>query len=433
MVVCKFGGSSVATADQIKKVKAIVESGEGRSIVVVSAPGKRFSDDTKVTDMLYRCNEMVRGGSTCRELFERIEERYYDIISELKIQKRWLRPILDDVRLHIDAGSGPDYAASRGEYLNARIIAKCFGFDFLDTESLLILKSDGSIDPRTYDLIKRACKPGKKYVVPGFYGSNIEGKIMTFARGGSDITGSIFARALSASVYENWTDVSGVYGANPSVVADAKPVGEMTYREVRELSGVGASVFQEEAIAPVFGTEIPINIRNTNKPEEKGTMILPSRDGENLVGLSVKKGYNRITVRKMMLFKQRGIRHALLTMMMVFGVRPSFSCYGIDSIVWYFDASLASDSVLKMMSQRLKSEFALEEALVETGFSILGVVGQGLPSHPEIVSQCAVGLEDAGIKPIFINYGASDVSMLVGIPGGSEVDAQNALYKALRF
>ncbi len=433
MIVCKFGGSSVATASQIKKVKAIIDANAERNVVVVSAPGKRFKDDTKVTDLLYQCNDAVRAGASCRPVFSKIEERYHDIISGLKIQSRWLQPILDDVRLHIDAGSGPDYAASRGEYLNARIIAKYFGFEFLDTESLVILKADGSIDSRTYDNIRRVYKPGKKYVVPGFYGSNIEGKILTFARGGSDITGSIFSRALNATVYENWTDVSGVYGANPTIVEDAKPVAEMTYGEVRELSGVGAGVFQEEAIAPIYGTQIPINIKNTNRPEDVGTMIVPTRKGDDLVGLSAKKGYNRITVRKLMLFKQRGIRHALLTMMVVFGVRPAFSCYGIDSIVWYFDASLASDSVLRMMCQRLKDEFDLQEAFVEKGFSIVGVVGQGLPEHPEIVSKCAMCLQENHIRTVFINYGASDLSMLIGVPEGTEVEAQKVLAKALGF
>lgn len=431
MIVCKFGGSSVATGAQIQKVKAIVMAKDERQIVVVSAPGRRAKGDTKVTDLLYRCNDAVRAGGSCREIFHEVEERYLEIAKDLKLDKKALQPILDDVRQRIDAGSGPDFAASRGEHLNARLIAKYLGFEFLDTESLIIIKSDGTVDPRTYDLIARAVKPGKRYVVPGFYGSNIEGKIKTFARGGSDITGSIFARALGAILYENWTDVSGVYAANPLVVSDAKPVGTMTYQEMRELSGVGAGVFQEEAVEPVYGSDIVINVKNTNAPEEPGTLVVPSREGDDLVGLSAKSGFSRITVRKLMLFRQRGIRHALLTMMVVFGVRPTFSCYGIDSIVWYFDAKTASDSVLKMMCDRLVSEFQLNSAVVEKGYSVLGVVGQGVNDHPEIVGACSDALQEAGIKPAFINYGSSELSMLIGLPEGTEDKAQQALYHKL--
>lgn len=431
MIVCKFGGSSVASASQIAKVKAIIEQDDARSVVVVSAPGRREKGDEKVTDLLYRCNAAVRAGGSCREIFAQVADRYLSIMKDLKISSRSLKAELDDVRLRIDAGSGPDYAASRGEYLSARMIARYLGFTFLDTEGLVILKSDGTIDPRTYDAIARAVKPGKKYVVPGFYGSNVEGKIRTFARGGSDITGSIFAKALQADTYENWTDVSGVFEANPAIVPQAKPVRVMTYREVRELSGVGAGVFQEEAIEPVFGTAIPINVRNTNRPEDAGTMIVPSREGDGLVGVSAKTGYNRITVRKLMLFRKRGIRHALLTMMMVFGVRPAFSCYGIDSIVWYFDAKLAGDSVLQMMAKRLKDEFQLDDAVVEKGFSVLGIVGQGMDRHPELVARTTMALEKAGLPIAFINYGSSDTSMLVGLREGDEDKAQQVLYAAL--
>jgi len=431
MIVSKFGGSSVATAAQIKKVKAILDADKSRTVVVVSAPGKRAKGDTKVTDLLYKCNDAVRMGCSSREIFSQIEERYISILDDLHMEKASFQEVLDEVRQKIDAGYGPDYAASRGEYLNARLIAKYFGWNFLDTEGVIVFKNDGTVDPETYENIKRKVKPNQKYVVPGFYGSDREGRVKTFSRGGSDITGSLFAKACDAEKYENWTDVSGVFSVNPMLVPDAKVVPTMTYQEVRELAGVGAGVFHEEAIAPVYFTTIPINVKNTNKPEDAGTMIMPSREGDTIVGLSAKTGFSRIVVRKLMLFKQRGIRHALLTMMQVFGVRPSFSMYGIDSVVWFFETKLASESVLKTMCDRLKKDFSLDAVTVDAGYGVLGVVGQGIASHPEVVARASTALMEAKIPITFINYGASDTSMLVGMPEGMADDAQKVLYKAL--
>lgn len=431
MVVCKFGGSSVADAARIRKVKAIVDADSERQIVVVSAPGRRFKDDPKVTDLLYACNDEARKTGSCRGIFSQVGDRYLSIMKEFKADDTQMRAILEDIRQKIDAGMGADYAASRGEYLSARMIAQIFGWTFLDAEQVVAIAPDGTVDPSSYAKIAKAVAPGKRYIVPGFYGTGAEGRIQTFARGGSDITGSVFARALKAEKYENWTDVSGVYGANPLVVPGAKPVAEMTYTEMRELSGVGAGVFQEDAIAPVFGTGIPINVKNTGSPDDPGTMIVPSRKGDDLVGLSVRSGFDSITVRKLMLFRPRGIRHALLTMMQVFGVRPTFSMYGIDSIVWYFDKKLASPSVESMMAARLKTEFKLDDVAVKHDISVLGIVGQGLASHPETVTAAMEALKKAGVPPVFVNYGSSDCSMLIGLPGGTEEKAQKALYKAL--
>jgi len=431
MIVCKFGGSSVASAQQIQKVKSIIEADKRRTIVVVSAPGKRMKGDTKVTDLLYKCNEAVQMGVSSRELFSAIEERYLSILKELKMDASQFQDVLDGIRQKIDAGYGAEYAASRGEHLNARLIAKYFGWNFLDTENLVIIKADGTVDPVTYGNIKAAIDSSKKYIVPGFYGSDSEGKVRTFSRGGSDITGSIFAMACNAEVYENWTDVSGVFSIDPRIVPEAKVVETMTYQEVRELAGVGAGVFHEEAIAPVYGTEIPINVKNTNAPLDQGTMIVPSRSGENLVGVSAKGGFSRLTIRKLMLFKKSGIRHGLLTMMQVFGVRPSFSLFGIDSVVWFFDSKLASDSVLKTMCMRLKDEFSLDEVSVEHGFAVLGVVGQGMLNHPEVVAACCETMKKASIPVSFVNFGASEDTALFGIQEDDITKAQETIYRAL--
>ncbi len=418
MIVCKFGGSSVADAKQIEKVKAIVEANPKRQIVVVSAPGKRSKDDEKVTDMLYACNALAQQGLTCKPVFKKISDRYTSILDELGIEKKPFVAVLEEVRQMIDAGfGGAEYAASRGEYLSARMIAAYLGWDFLDADPYIVINPDGTVHEQSYENLRKVLKKGQKYIVPGFYGCDIEGKVKTFSRGGSDITGAILSSAADAESYENWTDVSGVFSVDPRLVADAKVIKTMTYRELRELAGVGgASVFHEEAIAPVIAAQIPINVKNTNAPKDQGTMIVNERvsDKVPLAGVSAKKGYSRITLRKLMLFKQSGTRHALLTMLHVFGIRPSFSLFGVDSIVWFFETSQASESVLKAMCTRLKSEFSLDSIEVDHDHAIVGVVGEGVMHHRDLIAKVVVALDKESIKLNFLNFGSSDTSLLLG-------------------
>jgi aspartate kinase len=433
MIVCKFGGSSVAEAPQIRKVKQIVDSDPRRQIVIVSAPGKRSKDDEKVTDMLYACNAMVQQGLSCKDLFKKISLRYTTILSDLGMEAKPFLPVLEEVRQMIDAGHSAEYAASRGEYLAARMVATFFGWEFLDTDPLIVINHDGTVNNQTWDNLKKALKPKVKYVVPGFYGCDPEGKVKTFSRGGSDITGAILAGASNAETYENWTDVSGVFSVDPRLIPDAKVIKEMTYREVRELAGVGAGVFHEEAIAPILASGIPINVKNTNAPQDAGTMIVPSREigDHTLVGVSAKGGLTRLSLRKLMLFKRTGIRHALLTMLHIFGVRPSFSLVGIDSIVWFFESSQASDSVLDAMCSRLKSEFDLEEVAVESGHAVVGIVGSGVMQDSSVIAKSTTALVTDKITLNFFNYGSSDTSILIGVNGDQAQDAVKSIYKAL--
>ncbi len=433
MIVCKFGGSSVAEAQQIRKVKQIIDSDPRRQIVVVSAPGKRSKDDEKVTDMLYACNAMVQQALSCKDLFKKISLRYTTILTDLGLQAKPFLPVLEEVRQMIDAGHGAEYAASRGEYLAARMVATFLGWEFLDTDPLIVINHDGTVNPLTWENLKRALKPNVKYVVPGFYGCDPEGKVKTFSRGGSDITGAILANASGAETYENWTDVSGVFVIDPRLTSDVKVIKEMTYREVRELAGVGAGVFHEEAIAPIFSSGIPINVKNTNVPLDAGTMILPSREvGEHpLVGISAKSGYSRLSLRKLMLFKRTGIRHALLTMLHIFGVRPTFSLFGVDSMVWFFETAQASDSVLNAMCARLKSEFDLEEVVVDHGHAVLGIIGSGVMQDSSVIAKSTTALAQDSITLNFLNYGSSDTSILIGVKSEQAQDAVKCLYKAL--
>ena len=432
MIVCKFGGSSVADASQIKKVKAILDADARRSVVIVSAPGKRSKEDEKITDLLYKCNEMVQKGESCKGIFSAIQERYLSIADELKIEKKMLSAQLEEIRQLIDAGRGADYAASRGEYLSAFLISQYLDFEFVDTADCVIINSDGTVNPFSYDKIRMIHDNSKKkgFVFPGFYGASEDGIIKTFTRGGSDITGSVVARAVNAELYENWTDVSGFLSADPRIVEDARTIDRISYAEVRELSDYGASVFHEEAIAPVVKYGIPINIRNTNRPDDAGTLITADVEQKKLAGVSARGGLSRIKIRKLMLFKKSGMRHALLTMLHIFGIRPSYSLFGIDSIVWFYDSRMASEGILDAMCERLKSEFELDEVSVDHGHAILGIVGSSVLEDGSYI-KAAKALEQASVPVSFLNFGASDVSYSFGIRDDDKSRAVSVVYDAL--
>ena len=423
MVVCKFGGSSVADENQIKKVKAILDEDKNRKVAIVSAPGKRNKEDRKITDMLYECNSLVQQDRSCKRVFAEIGKRYLDIAAALKLDTKKLTLALDDVRRKIDAGSGTDYAASRGEYLSALLISEYLGWEFVDAADYIVINPDGTVNPISYERLATRLSTGSKYVIPGFYGASPEGVIKTFSRGGSDISGAIAARAVGAELYENWTDVSGMYSADPRVVENARVIPELTYVQVRELSDVGASVFHEEAIAPVIPVKIPINIKNTNRPQDPGTLISADADPRGLIGVSGKTGYSRLKLRKLMMFKKPGMRHALLTILHLYGVRPSYSLFGIDSIVWLFESKMATDTVLTSMCERLKKDFELDDVIFERGLSIIGIIG-GHMDESEAFIDAVVALRDGGIHTNFVNFGVNRTTALIGV---SEEDCTKAI------
>lgn len=430
MIVCKFGGSSVADDSQIRKVKAILDADSRRTIAVVSAPGRRSSEDDKITDLLYECNRLAQQNRSCRPVFEKIADRYLGIAKALKLDAGRLVPALDEIRQGIDAGRGTDYAASRGEYLSGLIIAAYLGWEFVDPADYIVINSDGTVNPITYERLSARFSEGGHYVLPGFYGSTPEGVIKTFSRGGSDISGAIASRAAKAELYENWTDVSGIYAADPRIVKDAHVIDKITYIQVRELSDVGASVFHEEAIAPVIGKNIPINIRNTNRSGDPGTMISASTAVTGPVGVSAKGGYSKLKLRKLMMFKRPGMRHALLTMLHLYGVRPSFSLFGIDSIVWFFESRQASDSVLDAMVSRLKKDFQLDDVFYERGHAVLGIVGGAMDESTAFVDACQA-LRSSGVRINFVNYGSSNSTTLIGVRDEDARKAVELVYKAL--
>ncbi len=425
MIVSKFGGSSVAEASQIRKVKNIIESNPERRIIIVSAPGKRNPEDEKITDLLYRCNDEVESGSEAKS-FSIIRERYIEICNDLGMGD--ISEILDEVESGIESGKGPDYAASRGEYLAARIFADYFNAEFIDTAGVIKLTDDGRVDESSYQTLNKMIKGDRRYILPGFYGSNSKGGIKTFSRGGSDITGAIAARAVGADVYENWTDVSGLLMADPRLIDNPVVVEELTYKEIRELASIGANVFHEEAITPVKDYNIPINIRNTNEPEDKGTMIVTDRDSSYfpIVGISGKTGYRNIFVEKLMLNRYPGFREKFLTILKENNIFPEFESTGFDSISFLAPENqfIMIDSVTKMIKKNLNPD------LVELrpSLALIGVVGSGLPEQIGVAADVFTALKSKKINVRFINYGGSDITLIVGVDIDYYLDALRAIH-----
>ena len=313
--VVKFGGSSLASAEQFKKVGNIIRAEESRRYVVPSAPGKRFSEDTKVTDMLYKCYAEAEEGKNFDKSLKAIKERYNEIIKGLGL-KLSLEEQFETIKKQFAAKAGKDYAASRGEYLNGIIMANYLGYEFIDAATVICFDKNGEFESeKTNQVMSERLANTENAVIPGFYGAMPNGQVKTFSRGGSDVTGSIVARALKADVYENWTDVSGFLVADPRIVENPKPIAIITYKELRELSYMGASVLHESAIFPVRKEGIPINIRNTNAPEDKGTMIVETTCSIPeciITGIAGKKGFVAINIDKDMMNSEIGFGRKVL-------------------------------------------------------------------------------------------------------------------------
>ena len=302
--VVKFGGSSLASAQQFKKVGDIIRSDEARKYVVPSAPGKRFDGDTKVTDMLYQCYAVAQEGKKFDDLLKKIKERYDEIISGLGLSLS-LEEEFKVIKEQFKAKAGSDYAASRGEYLNGIIMANYLGYEFIDSATVIFFKEDGTFDAdKTNQVLGKRLENVERAVIPGFYGAYENGVVKTFSRGGSDVTGSIVAKAVQADLYENWTDVSGFLVADPRIIDNPEVIQTITYKELRELSYMGATVLHEDAIFPVRKEGIPINIKNTNAPEDPGTMIVESTcklPKYTITGIAGKKGFVSVNIEKDMM------------------------------------------------------------------------------------------------------------------------------------
>ena len=425
--VVKFGGSSLADGEHFRKVAAIVKAEPERRYVIPSAPGKRFADDFKVTDMLYECYDLVLHDLDYSEVFAKIKERYNLIIADLGLDMS-----LDDeyeaIENVISERASRDYVASRGEYLNGLILAEYLGFKFVDADNVIFFDEKGRLDDEKTNKRMRAALKNVEYaVIPGFYGSACDGSIKTFSRGGSDITGSIVARAVEADIYENWTDVSGFKMVDPRIVPGAKTIDVITYSELRELSYMGATVLHEDAIFPVRLSGIPINIRNTNKPEKKGTMIVlqaPDNDVRNeITGIAGRKGFSVINIGKDMMNSEVGFGRRVLSILERYGVSFEHIPSGIDSM-GIIVSTAALTPVRDMIMHDISREIIPDFIHIEDSFALVSVVGRGMVQSVGIAARIFKAIGEAGINIRMIDQGSTENNIIIGI---READFENAI------
>lgn len=419
--VVKFGGSSLADAQHFKQVADIIRSDPSRRYVVPSAPGKRFSGDMKVTDMLYRCYEMIRARENIEEIddfYSRIVERYREIIRELGMNFDMSGEFeyVKNAMLH---ASGRDYAASRGEYLNGIVLAKYLGFDFIDAENVIFFKENGTFDEeRTNRALGEELARHEHAVIPGFYGVMPNGTVRTFSRGGSDITGSIVARACNAYLYENWTDVSGCLMADPRIVDSPCSIETITYRELRELSYMGATVLHEDAIFPVRYAGIPINIRNTNRPEDSGTMIVAEAtgyDSEHIItGVAGRKGFSVLNIEKDMMNSEIGFARKVLDVLEENEISFEHLPSGIDTMSLVISSQLL-DGRRDKITAHIKRMVKADSVTLDDGVALVAVVGRGMVKEKGTAARVFNAVSAAGVNIRIIDQGSSELNIILGV------------------
>jgi aspartate kinase len=431
--VSKFGGTSLAGAEQFRTVRSIVLSDEERRYVVPSAPGKRHDNDRKITDLLYLCHARSQQAAPFDEVFRIVEERYTSIVAGIGIDLD-LAPELQMIKERIACGASADYAASRGEYLSGIILAELLGYDFVDPTSFIVFDSRGVFDPEsTQNLAVGVLSSHPRAVIPGFYGRMPNGMIKTFPRGGSDITGAIVARGVNASLYENWTDVNGFLMADPHIVDNPKPIEVITYRELRELAYMGASVLHEESIFPVRAAGIPMNIRNTNAPEDKGTLIVKDEDRApspgTITGIAGRKDFTVIAVEKALMNTELGFGRRLLSILESNRISFEHMPTGIDTIsVVISDCQL--NNKLDQVLASIRSELGPDSIEVHPNMALIATVGQGMARTPGIAAKLFSALANAGVNVRMIDQGSSEINIIVGVETGDFETAVRAIYDA---
>ena len=432
--VVKFGGSSLADAEHFRQVAKIVKSDMTRKYVVPSAPGKRSKEDTKVTDMLYGCYELIKAREpkdVIDAAYSKICDRYNDIIKDLGLDFD-ISGELEYVKNAMTHASGRDYAASRGEYLNGLILAKYLGFSFIDAESVIFFRDNGTFDEeKTNEAVAAELANHEYAVIPGFYGVMPNGTIKTFSRGGSDITGSIVARAAKATIYENWTDVSGFMMADPRLVDNPCIIQEITYRELRELSYMGATVLHEDAVFPVRGAGIPINIRNTNRPEDEGTWIVSRSNGYDtekiITGIAGKKGFSVITIEKDMMNSEVGFGRKLLEIFEDNGLPFEHLPSGIDTMSVVVSSALIEEKRDKLM-QTISRDLRPDSVFIEDGLALIAVVGRGMVKAKGTAARVFDSLARADINIRMIDQGSSELNIVVGVDEAEYENSIRAIY-----
>ena len=431
--VSKFGGSSVADAAQMRKVRAIVEAEPDRRFVVPSAPGKRGPGDIKITDLLYRTHDAARAGASIDPLFDQIAERYREIVSELGLGFD-LEPALAEVRDRIRAGAGADYAASRGEYLSGVVLAELLGRPLIDPASMIRFDARGRfLADETQRAVSERLAQEQTGVVPGFYGALPDGTIKTFSRGGSDVTGAIVARGVGADVYENWTDVSGLLMTDPRIVDSPRTIEELTYRELRELAYMGATVLHEDAIFPVREAGIPVHIRNTNDPDAAGTRI--TRGGQaapptgQITGIAGRKDFTILALEKTLMNAEIGFGRRLLGVLEEHGISWEHMPSGIDTLSVVLKDDVL-DGRLDALIAGIEAACQPDSIEVNSGIALIATVGRGMSHAPGTAARLFGALASAGINIRMIDQGSSELNIIVGVENEDFERTVQSIYDA---
>ncbi len=418
--VCKFGGTSMASGSIILTAAKIIEQDSDRRYVVVSAPGKRFGGDIKVTDLLYECSDEYEAGDLAafKETFEKIRVRFMNIQTEIG-KELGVKEELDEVENAILKGAGRDYAASRGEFLAAKIMAAVLGIPFVDATEFIRFDEEGVLDSETFALGEKVLSKYPRAVVPGFYGLGADGKVKTFSRGGGDISGSIVARCARVSLYENWTDVSGFYACDPRIVQSPKWIPELTYQELRELSYMGANVLHSESIFPVRAADIPIRICNTFRPEDAGTYIVKTSTKdvrENAVtGIAGKKGFSVITIEKSMMNSEIGFVQKVLSVLGKHHISFEHLPSGVDTMSLVLDNAYLKDGVLKILLEEFRAAVHPDRIYVHEDIALIAVVGRGMVKNVGTSARVFSAIAAAGINVNTIDQGSSELNIIIGV------------------
>ena len=433
VIVAKFGGSSLADAAHFETVKEIIEQDPARKYVVPSAPGKRAGDDHKVTDLLLMCHQLADHNIDPGEVFTLVRERYTSIRDQLELDVDVDAELLK-IRERIADGATSDYVASRGEYLNGLLLAEHLGYEFVDAADVIRFNGSGEYDHRaTMSALRERLSDGLPAVIPGFYGADEEGEIRTFSRGGSDVTGAILARGVRADLYENWTDVSGFLQVDPRIVPEARPIEVVTYKELRELSYMGASVLHEEAIFPVREKGIPIQILNTDRPEDPGTLIVADdahRQFVHVTGIAGMRDFTVVTLDKALMNEESGFLRKLVSVFETNGVSILHVPSGIDSV-----SVIVRSEDIRFNLNRIIAELRIycqpDSISILPGMALLAVVGRGMIQSPGIAGKIFSALADAGVNIRMISQGASELSIIIGVEDAQFDEAIRALYRVI--
>ena len=431
--VCKFGGTSMADGNVMNRVKSIIDSDKDRKFIVVSAPGKRYSGDVKVTDLLYECYREVEEKGSCGAAFALIRNRFTGIVKELNIDFD-IGSVLDETEARINREKSEDFTASRGEYLSARVMAEVLGAKFIDAEDVIFFDLNGAYDAEKSDrAINEALRGAARAVFPGFYGRGSDGKVKTFSRGGSDISGAIVARAVNATTYENWTDVSGFLACDPRIVESPRRIKALSYKELRELSYMGANVLHSESIFPVRKANIPIHILNTFRPEDDGTLILPSvyytPSGSIVTGIAGKKDFTVIFIEKSLMNAQIGFVRKVLSVLEKYGVPVEHIPSGIDTMSVVVESAALKDGKLELILQDIKQAVQPDTLRVTEDIALIATVGHGMSSSVGTSARLFKAMAEASVNVRMIDQGSSELNIIVGVKNEDCEKCIKAIYR----